>query len=113
MAERVPPHSLEAERAVLGGVLLQNSVLDSVLELAKPEDFYSEGNGRIFETMLELHRSSTPIDTVTLRDALSRANKLQGVGGDDYLLGLTDTIPTLENIKSHATIIRDKSLVRR
>jgi replicative DNA helicase len=98
---RVPPHSLEAERAVLGGVLLQNGVLDSVLEIVKPEDFYSEGNARIFEMMLELHRASTPIDTITLRANLARANKL------------TDTIPTLENIKSHATIIRDKSLVRR
>jgi replicative DNA helicase len=115
MAEqgRVPPHSLEAERAVLGGVLLQNGVLDSVLEILKPEDFYSEGNERIFESMMELHRSSTPIDTVTLREHLAKANKLQSVGGDDYLLGLTDTIPTLENIKSHAAIIRDKSLVRR
>ncbi len=115
MAEhgRVPPHSLEAERAVLGGVLLQNGVLDSVLEILKPEDFYSEGNERIFEAMMELHRSSTPIDTVTLREHLAKANKLQSVGGDDYLLGLTDTIPTLENIKSHAAIIRDKSLVRR
>jgi replicative DNA helicase len=113
MAERIPPNSLEAERAVLGGILLQNGVLDSVLEIVKAEEFYSEANGRIFETMMELHKASSPIDTITLRESLERANKLQAVGGDDYLLSLTDTIPTLENIKSHATIIRDKALVRR
>jgi replicative DNA helicase len=111
--ERIPPHALEAERAVLGGILLQNSVLDSVLEIVQPEDFYSEANARIYEAMLAMHRSSTPIDTVTLREYLARANKLQSVGGDEYLLGLTDTIPTLENIKAHATIIKEKSLVRR
>jgi replicative DNA helicase len=111
--DRIPPHSLEAERAVLGGILLQNTALDSVLELAKPEDFYSEGNARILEAMLELHRQSSPIDTITLREQLARANKLQSVGGDEYLLGLTDTIPTLENIRSHALIIREKAQVRR
>ncbi len=111
--ERIPPHALEAERAVLGGILLQNNVIDSVLEIIQPDDFYSEGNARIYETMLSMHGSSIPVDTVTLREHLSRANKLQSVGGDEYLLGLTDTIPTLENIKAHAGIIKEKSLVRR
>jgi replicative DNA helicase len=111
--ERIPPHALEAERAVLGGILLQNGVIDSVLEIVQPDDFYSEGNARIYEAMLAMHRASTPVDTVTLREYLARSNKLQSVGGDEYLLGLTDTIPTLENIKAHATIIKEKALVRR
>jgi replicative DNA helicase len=113
MVERIPPHSLEAERAVLGGILLQNGVIDTVLEIIKAEDFYSEGNGRIYEAMLELHRESTPVDGVTLREFLARTNKLQSVGGDDYLLALTDTIPTLENTRAYAHIIREKALVRR
>ncbi len=111
--ERIPPHSLEAERAVLGGILLQNTVIDAVLEIIQVDDFYSEGNARIYETMLAMHSSSIPVDTVTLREHLARANKLQSVGGDEYLLGLTDTIPALENIKAHASIIKEKSLVRR
>jgi replicative DNA helicase len=111
--DRVPPHALDAERAVLGGILLQNSVIDTVLEIIKGEDFYSEGHAKIFEAALELHRSSTPVDTVTMRDLLSRTNKLAGIGGDDYLLSLTDTIPTIENTKSYANIIREKALVRR
>ena len=111
--ERVPPHSLEAERAVLGGLLLQNSAIDVALEIVKADDFYSEANARIFETILELHRTSTPVDTVTLRDALARSHKLQGIGGDEYLLSLTDTIPAVENIRAHAMIVREKALVRR
>jgi replicative DNA helicase len=113
MNERVPPHALEAERAVLGGLLLQNSAIDTVLEIVKADDFYSEANARIFETMLDLHRSSTPVDTITLREALSRSSKLQGVGGDEYLLALTDTIPAIENIRAHSNIIKEKALVRR
>ena len=89
--ERVPPHSLDAERAVLGGLLLQNSAIDVVLEIIKVDDFYSEANARIFESALTLHRSSTPVDTITLRDALERGHMLVGVGGHDYLLSLTDT----------------------
>jgi replicative DNA helicase len=111
--ERIPPHSLEAERAVLGGVLLQNSAIDTVLEILKTDDFYSEANARVYEAVLDLHRSSTPVDTVTLRDHLAREHKLQGVGGDEYILGLTDTIPAIENIRAHSNIIREKALVRR
>lgn len=113
LESRVPPHALEAERAVLGGILLQNSVIDTVVEIIQPDEFYSEGNARIFEAMLELHRSSTPVDTVTLRAELVRGNKLNAVGGDDYLLSLTDTLPTVENIKAHANIVKEKALVRR
>lgn len=108
-----PPHSLEAERSVLGGVMLENSALDGVLDIVEASDFYSEGNARIFEAMLDMHRVNTPVDTITLRTYLDRANKLQSVGGDDYLLSLTDTIPTVENIQAHATIVKEKSLVRR
>jgi replicative DNA helicase len=111
--ERVPPHSLEAERAVLGGMMLQNGSIDVVLEIIKADDFYSEANARIFECVLDLHRSSTPVDTVTLRESLARSSKLQGVGGDEYLLALTDTIPAIENIRAHSVIIKEKALVRR
>src|SRR4051812_20125481 len=100
--ERIPPHSLEAERAVLGGVPLQNQAIDTVLEIVAVDDFYSEANGRIFEAVLDLHRSSTPVDTVTLREHLARGHKLQGIGGDEYILGLTDTIPAIENIRAHS-----------
>jgi len=64
--ERIPPHSLDAERAVLGGLLLQNSAIDVVLEIIKSDDFYSEANAQIFDAAMALHRTSTPVDTATI-----------------------------------------------
>ena len=110
---RVPPNSLEAERAVLGGVLLENQAMDVVLEILSATDFYSEANSQIFEAMVGLFQRHQPVDQVTLREALVHAGKLSAVGGDDYLLSLTNTIPTVANIEAHARIVRDKAIVRR
>jgi replicative DNA helicase len=110
---RVPPNDLSAERSVLGGILLENGAFDSVVDTLSAEAFYSEAHGLIYEAMLELSRIGQPIDTVTLRDHLATARKLQSVGGDEYLLSLTNTIPTVANIKAHAAIVREKSVVRK
>ncbi len=110
---RVPPNSLEAERAVIGGVLLENEAMDAVLEIVKKEDFYSEANAQLFESMTALSATGTPIDSVTIRNQLEARGKLAAVGGDDYLFELTSTIPTVANIESHAKIIKEKALVRR
>jgi replicative DNA helicase len=111
---RVPPNDLNAERAVLGGVLLENDALNVVTELPlRPGDFYKDAHGSIFEAMLALFAEGQPVDTVTLRERLSTSGKLQRVGGDEYLLGLTDTIPTIANIEAHAKIVLEKSVVRR
>ncbi len=110
---RVPPNDLAAERSVLGGILLENGAFDSVVDTLRVEDFYSEAHGAIYEAMQELSRVGQPIDTVTLRDHLATARKLQAVGGDEYLLSLTNTIPTVANIKAHAAIVREKSVVRK
>ncbi len=98
----------------MGGILLENSALDVVLELPlSADDFYSDANSRIFAVMQELFQSGQPVDTVTLRERLATGNRLQMVGGDDYLLGLTNTIPTVSNIEAHAKIVREKAIVRR
>jgi len=110
---RVPPHSIEAERAVLGGVLLENSAFDKIGPLIDPGDFYNQANATLFETMLELHKRKEPIDQITLRAALSHSGKLALVGGDEYLLSLTDTLPTVANIEAHARIVREKAVVRK
>lgn len=109
----VPPNALEAERAVLGGILLENEAINVVLEVLSLDDFYSEANAKIFDAMTELFRRSQPVDHVTLREALDHSGKLAGVGGDEYLLSLTNTIPTVTNIQAHARIVREKSVVRR
>ncbi len=110
---RVPPSSLEAERAVLGGILLENDAMNVVLEILSVDDFYSEASARCFEAMSSLFQRGQPVDTVTLRAELVARGRLAGVGGDEFLLGLTNTIPTVANIEAHAKIVRDKAVVRR
>ncbi len=109
----VPPHSLEAERAVLGGILLENEALHVVLQVVKKEDFYSEANARLYDAMNALYAAGTPIDSITLRAEMVRRGQLQGVGGDEYLLQLTNALPTVANIESHAKIVQERALVRR
>ncbi len=110
---RVPPHSLEAERAVLGGVLLENSALNVVTQLLDTEDFYSRANGLAFEGMCELFRRGQPVDTITLRAWLVDRGHLQKAGGDEHLLSLTNAIPSVTNIEHHAEIVREKATIRR
>lgn len=110
---RVPPHSLEAERAVLGGILLENNALNTVTQILDPDDFYSRGNGIVYEGMCALFRRGSPVDTITLRAWLIDRGLLQKAGGDEHLLSLTQTIPTVANIEEHAKIVREKAMVRR
>lgn len=110
---RVPPNSLDAERAVLGGILLENDAMNVVVEILEAHDFYSQANAILFESMKQLARQSQPIDQVTLRAELLHQQKLQAVGGDEYLFSLTNTIPTVANIEAHAKIVHDKAVVRR
>jgi replicative DNA helicase len=111
---RVPPNDLSAERAVLGGILLENDALNVVLELPLgADDFYSDAHARIFEAMAQLFSAGQPVDAVTLRERLSTSNRLHAIGGDEYLFSLTNTIPTVSNIEAHAKIVREKAIIRR
>jgi replicative DNA helicase len=110
---RVPPNDLAAESAVLGGILLENEALNAVVEILTAEDFYSEANRQIYAAMLDLSRTGQPVDFVTTRNQLATTGKLNVAGGDDHLLSLTTTIPTVANIESHAKIVREKAVVRR
>ncbi|MEO0321558.1 MAG: replicative DNA helicase [Myxococcota bacterium] len=112
-AGRVPPNALDAERAVLGGILLQNQAMNVVMEILERDAFYSEANAQIFEAMRGLFGRSQPIDHVTLREELVTQQKLQAVGGDEYLLALTESLPTVANIEAHAHIVSEKAVVRR
>src|SRR3954454_6320073 len=84
---RVPPNDLNAERAVLGGILLENEALNVVTELPlRAVDFYKDAHALIFEAVLELFAEGQPIDTVTLRERLATSGRLPRCGGDEYLL---------------------------
>ncbi len=109
---RVPPHSLEAEESVLGGVLLDNAALDSALEFVGPGDFYREAHRKIMRAMVELSQRGEPVDLITLAEALTARGELQDVGGASHLAELADKVPTAANIAYYARIVRQKAILR-
>src|SRR5690554_6435268 len=111
-ALRVPPHNEDAERSVLGALLLDNRVLDELAGTLKPEDFYREAHRHIFRAMSMLHTRSEPIDVLTLADFLSSEDNLKAAGGPTYLTRLSDEVPSAANVGQYSTIMRRKSTLR-
>ena len=109
---RVPPHSLEAEESVLGGVLLDNNAMDRALEFVVPDDFYREAHRKIMRAMVELNQRGEPVDLITLAEALTVRGELQDVGGAAHLAELADKVPTAANIAYYARIVRQKAVLR-
>ncbi|HEY9745282.1 MAG TPA: replicative DNA helicase [Oculatellaceae cyanobacterium] len=109
---RLPPQSLEAEQAVLGGILFAPDSFNKVVELLKPEDFYRGPHKHIFEAMRELCDKSEPIDIITVSEMLNDKGLLEAAGGRAYLMDLAMNVATAENITYYANIIRNKSLLR-
>ncbi|MGD0920843.1 MAG: replicative DNA helicase [Terriglobia bacterium] len=115
VSERAFPHNLEAERAVLGSVLLDNGALNVALETLSKDDFFSESHRVTFEKMLEISEKSRTIDLVTLSEELSKEGLLEKVGGAGYLAALTDGVPvgSTASVAEYSRIVREKALVRR
>jgi len=111
--EKTLPNNLEAERSVLGAILLDDKAFLSVFESLKPEDFYLDSHRKIFERMVHLINISRPIDLITLKEELQKANDLEASGGAAYLAGLTDGLPRALNIEYYAAIVKEKSTLRR
>lgn len=110
---RMPPQNLDAERSVLGGVLLDNAALNDILEVLKPEDFYRDAHRKVFEAMCALSSRGEPIDRVTLKDALTALGAYETVGGEDFIDLLDKLVPAAANLAYYATIVHEKALARR
>jgi|Deesub1362B_J571_1020462.scaffolds.fasta_scaffold02174_7 replicative DNA helicase len=110
---KVPPHHLEAEVSVLGGILLDNEALSKALEVLRPEDFYKEAHRLIFQGIVELFDRNEPVDVITLSNSLGSQGRLETVGGLDYLTALVDQVPTAANVEYYARIVKEKSVLRR
>jgi len=110
--ERTLPHNAEAERTVLGAVLVDNAALNSAAEILTRDDFYREAHRRIFDAMAALAERSQPIDTLTLADELVRAQALEAVGGAAYLASLVDGLPRITNVEQWSRIIKEKAVLR-
>jgi len=110
---KVPPHSLEAEQSVLGGLMLDNSSWDTVSERLVADDFYRHEHRLAFNAMAELAESSHPLDVVTLSEALERRDQLESVGGLAYLAELARNTPSASNIRAYADIVRERATLRK
>lgn len=109
---RVPPQNLEAEQSVLGSLLLQDKNFGVVLEILKPDDFYTTSHKIIFEALIDLFQRNDPQDLITVTNLLKDKNQLDEVGGAAYLATLTSIVPVTANVGSYAKIIRQKSILR-
>jgi len=111
--EKTLPNNLEAERSILGAILLDDKAIYVVLETLKAEDFYLESHRRIFGKMTALTVNSRAIDIVTLKNELQRSEELESAGGPAYLASLTDGLPRAVNIEHYARIVKEKATLRR
>ena len=111
--EKSLPHSDEAERAVLGAVLLDNTLFDQTSEILTTEDFYVEGHRKIFSRMRVLSSDSRAIDSLTLRQELQKRSELESAGGAAYIASLLDGVPRVSNVEHYARIVKEKSILRK
>ena len=113
LLRNVPPHSREAERAVLGAILIDPRSIDDVAQAVKPEDFYDQSHISLFDAILELYRQNRPVDVVLVNEELERRGILEQVGGTAALAELCDVVPTSANAEYYAKIVRDRAVQRR
>lgn len=112
-AGKVPPQNIDAEKSLLGAVLIDDEVLADVTEHVRPDDFYDKTHGIIFGAMMRLYEKHRPVDLLTLTDELKRKKELETVGGSAYLTELTTYVPTAAHAESYAEIVKQKSVRRR
>jgi replicative DNA helicase len=110
--ERLPPHSRDAERSVLGSMLRDNGVIGDIIQIARAENFYSDAHQKIFQGIIALYDKGQPVDLVLLADYLKDQKHIDDVGGYGYLAELWDAAPTAANAEYYARIVRDKAVIR-
>lgn len=110
---RIPPQNTEAERSVLGAILLDKDAIIKVADVVTPQDFYEDRHGIIFDAMLKLFEKRMPVDIVTLSEVLEAEGKIKEIGGSSYLADIVNGTPSATNIVHYAQITRDKAILRR
>ena len=109
---KVPPHSMEAEQSVLGGLMLANKAFDDVTEIIQDTDFYRTDHRLIYRSIAQLAEMNRPFDVVTLGESLDKTAQLENCGGMAYLAQLAKNTPSASNIKAYAEIVRERSVLR-
>jgi replicative DNA helicase len=111
-ADRTLPHNLEAERSVLGAILVHNDAFNLAAQIVTEKDFFRDAHRRIFDKMIALNERNDAIDFVTLKEELARAGELDDVGGPAYIASLADGVPRATNVEYYARIVKEKSTLR-
>src|ERR1700741_457441 len=111
-SDRTLPHTLEAERSVLGAILLHNDAFNLAAEVIDAQDFFRDAHRRIFDKMVKLSERGDAIDLVTLKEELGRSGDLDEVGGPAYIAALVDGVPRSMNVEHYARIIKEKATLR-
>jgi replicative DNA helicase len=111
--EKGLPSNVEAERSILGAILLDNAVCNQAIELLRRDDFFLDSHRRIFEKMIALTERIMPIDLITLSDELRRAGEFEQIGGATYIASLIDGVPRTDTIEPYAKIVKAKSMLRK
>src|ERR1700680_1679304 len=110
--EKPLPNNLDADRSVLGAVILDNNALNAAIENLRPEDFFLDQHRRVFTQMIALGEAQQAIDLITLTEELHRRGDLEAAGGAPYLASLADGMPRVSNIEHYARIVKEKAILR-
>ncbi|MES2854224.1 MAG: DnaB-like helicase N-terminal domain-containing protein, partial [Bdellovibrionota bacterium] len=112
MAVRIPPHNLDAEQSILGGLMVDSFAFDVVSSVITEDDFYKIAHRKIYTTISELYTKSQPIDIITVSNALADKKEIDAIGGAAYLAEVMNSTPSAANIESYAKIVHEKALLR-
>jgi len=112
VSERTLPHNLEAEKSVLGAILIHNDAFNHAAELIDSRDFFRDAHRRIFDKMVALSERNDAIDLVTLSEELRRSGELEEIGGPAYITSLADGVPRTANVEHYARIVKEKATLR-
>ena len=110
---KLPPQNLDAEKSLLGAILIEEEVLADATEIVRPADFYDKNHGLIFASMLRLFEKHKPVDLLTLTEELQKKGELEVIGGSAYLTDLTNYVPTAAHAEAYAEMIAQKAVRRR
>lgn len=113
IAAKIPPQDLDAEKSLIGAILIEEDVLADVTEIAKPQDFYDKSHSVIFDAMLRLFERHKPVDMLTLTNELKKRKELDKIGGSSYLSELTNYVPTAAHASAYADIVAQTAIRRR
>lgn len=110
--DKLPPQNIEAEKSVLGSILIDKNAINKIVDLLSPQDFYSRQHQLIYEAILDLSEKNEPIDLLSLSNRLEETGAIAGIGGVSYLTSLTNSVPTSSHIHNYAKIIQRKKMLR-